>query len=206
MLPDPERWSSSPDSLGGSPENMSLCAETNRTRCNEAILYLVSCTSGKCSTRMPAKFLYTSDWFQKARAYVESTGRPWLILSAKYGLLSPERIIKPYNKTLNEMSKLELCLWSCKVLGDLERHLDGIDLVVILAGESYREFLESGLHDRGFGVCVPMRGLRFGEQLSWLKKHLSRQDTLTGTSRFYDVLECFGELDAAQPRPAEIDG
>lgn len=155
---------------------------------------------------MPAKFLYTSDWFRKARAYVENTGRPWLILSAEYGLLSPERIIKPYNKTLDKMSKFELCLWSWKVLGDLERHLDGIDFVVILAGESYREFLESGLHDRGLDVCVPMRGLRFGEQLSWLKKHLSRQDTLTGTNRFYDVPECFEELGDAQSRPAETDG
>ena len=186
---------------------MSRCMETNRAKRKESILCLVSCASGKRLTRTPARCLYTSGWFRKARAYVESTGWPWFVLSAKYGLLSPERIVEPYNETLNEMSKFEQCLWSWKVLGNLEPHLEGVDSVVILAGESYREFLEPELRDRGFGVCVPMRGLRIGEQLSWLKEHISHRGSLTGTSHFYDILKGFEKrVVTSRSRPADKDG
>src|SRR5690606_9611227 len=36
--------------------------------------YWVSCVSGKLSRPAPAKDLYISDWFLKARRYVESKG------------------------------------------------------------------------------------------------------------------------------------
>ena len=42
-----------------------------------------------------AKDLYTSDWFRKARAYVEHRGGPWFILSAEHGLVDPETVIGP---------------------------------------------------------------------------------------------------------------
>ncbi len=35
---------------------------------------------------------------------MERTGAPWFILSAEYGLLSPETEIAPYERTLNTMS------------------------------------------------------------------------------------------------------
>jgi hypothetical protein len=52
-------------------------------------VYLVSCVSKKRTTPIPARDLYISDWFLKARDHVESTGSPWFILSAEYGLISP---------------------------------------------------------------------------------------------------------------------
>ena len=36
-------------------------------------------------------------WFYKARTYVERTGRPWFVLSAKYGLVHPDEVIAPYD-------------------------------------------------------------------------------------------------------------
>jgi len=43
--------------------------------------------------------LYISDWFLKARRYAEASGCDWLILSAQYGLVAPDRVIAPYNRT-----------------------------------------------------------------------------------------------------------
>ena len=156
----------------------------------EATLYLVSCVGKKRLTRAPARCLYTSGWFQKARTYVETTGRPWFILSAKHGLLDPETVIRPYNKTLNDARRAKRRLWAWKVLDRLKAHLDGVDSVVVLAGKRYREVLEPELLARGIDVCVPMRGLRIGEQLSWLKKRLSSSGRLADTVRFYDILRC----------------
>ena len=56
-------------------------------------VYLVSCVGKKRSCAAPARELYASDWFQKARDYVESSGSPWFILSAEHGMISPDQII-----------------------------------------------------------------------------------------------------------------
>jgi hypothetical protein len=38
------------------------------------------------------KGLFLSEWFRRAREYVEALGGPWFILSAKYGLVSPDEL------------------------------------------------------------------------------------------------------------------
>ena len=135
-------------------------------------LYLVSCVSRKLPASAPARDLYTSDWFHKARSYVESTGQPWFILSAKYGLVHPEEIIAPYDLTLNTMQVADRRRWAVAILAQLGPHLEGLESVVLLAGQRYREFLETKLREIGLDVSVPMRGLRIGEQLSWLNRHV----------------------------------
>ena len=62
--------------------------------------------------------------------------------------------------------------WARRVLKELEPHLDGIESVVFLAGQRYREFLEASLRSRGLSISVPMEGLRIGEQLRWLTRML----------------------------------
>jgi hypothetical protein len=134
-------------------------------------VYLVSCVSQKRISELPAEYLYCSDWFQKARMYVERSKEPgdeWYILSAKHGLLHPLKKISPYNETLRTMRKTERLDWAHRVLKDLREQLNPSDNVVFLAGQKYREILEPGIVALGCRVSVPMQGMRIGEQLSWL--------------------------------------
>ena len=135
-------------------------------------LYLVSCVKTKRTVRAAAKDLYVSPWFRKARAFVEKTGGPWRILSAEYGLLDPDEEIRPYERTLNAMSIKERRSWAEGVLTHIETCLDGVDTVVFLAGQRYREFLEPALRDKGLAVSVPMIGLSQGRQMQWLNARL----------------------------------
>ncbi len=64
---------------------------------------LVSCVKKKRAARCPAQDLYDSDLFRKMRCYAKQHSDRWFILSAKYGLLSPETEIEPYEQTLNNM-------------------------------------------------------------------------------------------------------
>jgi len=48
----------------------------------KTFLYLVACASTKQSKPTRARDLYCSDWFLKARAYVEGQHAPWLISRA----------------------------------------------------------------------------------------------------------------------------
>ena len=138
------------------------------------VLCLVSCVSRKRQSPSPAKALYLSDWFIKARQVVKMEGWRWFILSAKYGLVDPDRPIEPYEKTLNNMSNAERRSWASDVWKALEPDLDGVRTVVFLAGQKYREDLEWRLRGRGIEVRVPMERLRIGEQLAWLNHWLTR--------------------------------
>jgi hypothetical protein len=136
-------------------------------------VYLVSCVAEKHASELPAEDLYCSDLFQKARAYALRHMSPedqWYILSAKHGLLDPRMVVGPYNETLNIMRKPERMQWARRVESGLRNILHPGDTVVFLAGNKYREFLEPALLALGYQVLVPMRGMRIGEQLSWLGK------------------------------------
>jgi len=96
----------------------------------------------------------------------------WFILSAKHGLLSPDDVIEPYEKTLNRMRVTERQSWAKQVLGSLTSPIKQADRVVILAGMRYRELLHEELLAMCRQIEVPMEGLRIGKQLQWLEQEL----------------------------------
>jgi hypothetical protein len=122
---------------------------------------------------MAARNLYCSDWFNKARAYVEAQNKKWFILSGKYHLLRPTAVIEPYESTLNKMSRDERLIWAKKVQTSLKGVCQPGDSVIILAGLRYREHLASWLKERGCHVEVPLRRMGIGKQLHWFKQRLS---------------------------------
>ena len=131
-------------------------------------VFLVSCVAGKRAKPTPAAELYTSAWFIKTRELVEASGEPWFILSAEHGLLAPDMVIAPYERTLNTMSASERREWARRVQQQMEESLPKADEVVVLAGNRYRENLMTYLRKRFSTVTVPMEGLTIGRQLSWL--------------------------------------
>jgi hypothetical protein len=130
-------------------------------------VYLISCVGRKLSTPAQARDLYTSEWFVKARDYVENTGCPWFILSAEHGLVTPERILAPYERTLNTMRKPERQAWATRVKAQMEASLPATDRIIVLAGMRYREFLMEYLERRA-KVEVPMERRGIGQQLQYL--------------------------------------
>jgi hypothetical protein len=131
-----------------------------------ADLHLVACVKAKADRPMAAADLYQSAWFKKARAFVEKREAPWYILSAEYGLVRPDEIIKPYDKTLLKMSAEERRSWGNRVICQLNaRGHDGDVKIVVLAGQKYREPISEWLGQR---AVVPMQGLGIGRQLAWL--------------------------------------
>ena len=144
-------------------------------------IYLVSCVMQKGEKPGPAEDLYISDWFRKARSYVKGQMKPldcWYILSAKYHLVEPGRVISPYNETLNTMRKPDRLRWTACVLSQLLLVANAGDPIIMVAGRSYRDGLESALRTRGFTVDVPMLGLGIGEQKAWLLSHTGNREVL----------------------------
>jgi hypothetical protein len=130
-------------------------------------VYLVACVAAKLDHAAEARDLYVSPWFRKARAYVERTGSPWLILSAKYGLIAPSAVVEPYDAPLNAMGVSARCIWSGRVVDELARVVASDAPLVVLAGRFYRDPLWPSIGNR---ASVPMEGMGIGEQLAWLSR------------------------------------
>lgn len=133
-------------------------------------IVLVSCVAKKRSEPSPARSLYISDLFEKASSYAEKIGDEWFILSALYGLVPPEKIIAPYDKTLLKMPNNERQKWASQVFGDLKNKISAGDTVIFLAGERYRENLIDPVTRLGCKIEIPMEGMRIGEQMQWLNR------------------------------------
>lgn len=128
-----------------------------------APIQLVACCATKRDRPAAAADLYRSDWFTKARAYVEATGTRWFILSAAHGLVKPGQRLDPYEATLAAMTPMQRLLWAERVILQLRRSIDPRHCgdLAFLAGQHYREHLLSFAGPR---TCVPMAGLGIGEQ------------------------------------------
>jgi len=131
---------------------------------------LVSCVKKKRDAAAPACDLYLSQLFRGLRHYAETHANVWYILSAEYGVLPPEKVIEPYERTLNKMPKRERLAWAEKVQEQLLDLLPAGAEVILLAGQRYRADIEPFLRDRGYSVCVPLEGLQIGKQLQRLKQ------------------------------------
>lgn len=135
-------------------------------------LYIVACTRQKVWGRLPARELYaTSDWFTKARDHIEARNAPWLIISARYGLVDPEQEIDPYEQPLEGLSPKGYRELTRLVDDQIrERGLQG-HRCVLFAGTHYRELLTPRLKAR-FGVIdTPLEHLGIGEQKRWFVVH-----------------------------------
>lgn len=131
-------------------------------------IVLLSCVSKKKDIETVTEDLYDSSLFKYSLRYAKNLKPDKIyILSALYGLLEVENVIKPYNKTFNEIGSKERKEWSNMILEQMIT--EGLDFdddyFIILAGNNYRKYLiEHFSHYE-----LPLEGKRIGEQLSFLK-------------------------------------
>ncbi|NTU73802.1 hypothetical protein HGB07_06600 [Candidatus Roizmanbacteria bacterium] len=130
-------------------------------------IVLISCVSKKLSYSAKAKDIYISPLFKYNLKYAEKMAPDMIaVLSAKYGLLSLDQVIDPYEQTLNTMSVSEVKNWSAKVCDQLSVVCSLRDTeFTFLAGEKYRKYLLPNLSH----YIIPFKGLSIGKQLQNLK-------------------------------------
>lgn len=130
---------------------------------------LVSCTKRKRSYPCPAWQLYSeSALFRYAFEYCKKHYDKVYILSAKHGLLEPDRKIKPYDTALKKMSREGRRAWSRKVANQLKEVIKEDDVLYFHAGKEYWEFLIPLL---GNQIEIPLKHIGIGKQLKFYKRN-----------------------------------
>ena len=165
---DTRTYGSNEHNMGRAAHNMNMLMKAQKIAINGDTV-LVSCVGKKASKPCKAKDLYKSEWFKKARTWAEENGRRWYILSALHGLVDPEQVIVPYEKTLNDMPIDERKKWGAFVSEQLVNIPGG--RLIVLAGQRYREFIETKNHI----IDVPLKGLGIGQQLAWFSAENIKQ-------------------------------
>ncbi len=130
-------------------------------------IVLISCASKKLAYKSKAEDLYISTLFRLSFAYAKKLKPDKVyILSAKYGLLNLNDEIATYNETLNDKSTSDVKIWAEKVVIELEKltNLEN-DQFIFFAGEKYRKYILP--HIKNYEI--PLKSLRIGEQLKFLK-------------------------------------
>ena len=130
---------------------------------------LISCTKSKRGRRCLAREMYdASPLFRKAYAYCTRRGLTVLILSAKYGLITPETEIDPYDETLNTQTSQRLREWAGHVSVAVHQIVPAGSPIELHAGRNYTKYLDLS----GYSVTNPAGGLQIGRRLQWYSKRL----------------------------------
>lgn len=139
-------------------------------------IILIGCGKLKRDNICAARDLYCGSLFDSRRQYAERQIAPWLILSAKHGLLNPDTIVSPYDLVISDLSPLDQVAWSAGVVLQLCEFIDNDTLnfaelrdvhCEIHAGAGYAERLVDVLTAAGFSASWPVKGLSQGLQMKF---------------------------------------
>jgi hypothetical protein len=135
---------------------------------SETGVILVGCSRTKSTNAQPAGELFRGAGFQRARDYAIRSGKPWFVLSAKYGLLAPDDVIGPYDVYLPDQPASYREVWGQWVTANLAARvpLNGV-VVEAHASEAYCAPLRGPLGRIGGTLLAPLAGLSQGERLAW---------------------------------------
>jgi hypothetical protein len=133
---------------------------------------LISCGKQKLVGSHPAKELYISTLFRFAHTHAVRYFDKVFILSAKYGLLSPDEVIADYDLTLTGMRDEERKRWADSVLLQMKEHVRNGDELHFFCGSKYRAHLIDALRDT-HQCIVPLHRMGIGSQLAWYKRRLA---------------------------------
>ncbi|MER7701607.1 DUF6884 domain-containing protein [Kitasatospora sp. NPDC097605] len=132
---------------------------------------IVACGNRKATTDaqtwLPAGKLYTGSYHRALRRAADALTSHWgtvLILSAKHGLVRPDRLLGPYDMAITDTAAV--------TSEHLRQHAEAFDLpnaeVVFLGGTSYADVLRPAVPHS----VLPLAGTRgIGEQLSRLREY-----------------------------------
>jgi N12 class adenine-specific DNA methylase/2'-5' RNA ligase len=137
---------------------------------------LIACGATKLDHAAPAKLLYSGDLFQKSKAYAEQHTDGFFILSAQHGLVKPDQVLEPYDKTLQNMNVRERAGWGAQVFKDAVWNIPSGSRITLLAGNDYAAHIESRLKAAGFTVDRPLQGLGIGQQKQKLIEMTKTED------------------------------
>ena len=134
---------------------------------------IIACGSKKAKEASPAIDLYKGVLFMKHRAWAEAFCDQIYIISARHGLISPSKIIKPYETSLRKFKKKDRDRWGSQVADQIRSRIPISEKLIFLAGEIYyRPIIRQIPHD----YEIPFKRYGLGHRYALIDKLLSNEN------------------------------
>lgn len=173
---------------------------------NEAPVLLVCCGRRKGTGTRRAAELYISPRVRLATRVARAVGKPFWIVSAKHGLLDPDRLVSPYDLSLDHLESRDLDWWRARLKEDLLRsYPSNIPRFVVLGSGEYANQIRHTLEDLRCSVETPIAGLPINLQLSWLKKAAKAMLRWNDLKRLYAGLDSLTESGGVLSLPEALE-
>ena len=128
-------------------------------------LVVIACGARKLTEPAPAGLMYQGSLFTKARDAAIASGKDWMILSAKYGLLERTTVIEPYEATIRTP-------WDKHVLSRIVKgQYDGRPVEAWVPQRYLEAMLMAGVNV----VDAPLKGLGIGRQMKWFNDYANER-------------------------------
>jgi len=143
------------------------------------VLVIVSCTKKKIWDVDPnapeyvaAKDAYVGALFKKGVEYATRNGYPYLIISAKYGLLRPTDKIRNYDVKIGDKDSItaETIREQAEKLG-----ITKYQKIIVLVSTKYCEILREALKNTNITIETPLEGYPLGKMIAKLNKMLLQE-------------------------------
>ena len=134
------------------------------------MIVFIGCVKLKQNKECKAEDMYISSLFKYSLLYAKKLNPTNIfILSAKYGVLDLNKIIKPYEETLSDKNIYDKKRWAYKCYKQLEeKNIDFNEEAIWLCGNNYNQYLSQKFKNNKF----PLANLRMGYRLKYLKDHI----------------------------------
>ncbi len=131
-------------------------------------LVILACSQKKGLKPVAACNLYLGSLFKLGRRFAEVHHFDYVIISAKYGLLSPEQVVSPYDQRIANMSDVRRIREM--VVPPLQEIIGNYEKIIVIGGNLYRRVLEP-LKSAKFEEISDSRGI--GGILQRLKQRIA---------------------------------
>ncbi|MEZ0606179.1 DUF6884 domain-containing protein [Paraburkholderia sp. IW21] len=151
---------------------------------------VIGCGRNKLKSAARVSHLYTSSRFQRSRAIAENLGARYFVLSAKHGLVAPDKIIEPYDFQIKNLSVSEKCAWARSALDSLAT-LAQDTVVTFLAESDYVDPLLFCNSDRNppLNLLTPLKTLAPEQMPLWLEQAEQMSIRVRDLKKLYAIID-----------------
>ncbi len=150
------------------------------------ILVILACSKSKRKFECKAEDLNIGQLFNSIKQFCYEFEFPFLILSAKYGLIKPEKIIAPYDNKIKYVKHIkELQLSNDSIIHEINQNYEK---VLLIMGRTYKKVLEN--IDSNIRVSFyDNRGIGGYKQLMVILSNMNKKSLLSmiNNNSFIDI-------------------
>lgn len=154
-------------------------------------IFIINCSKEKFNYQVKAADMYCSERFNLSKKIVESNNYEWYILSSKYGLLKPDKIIEPYDSNIDDLTKTEKEEYVAKVIKQFsDFNISNKKRIVFLCDSQYVDDICKVLERNNFKIISPFSHLKPVMWVQYLKL-LDNSPRLKLINDLYEIFNLF---------------